>query len=431
VSAPAALAPAPGRRAPLAWALYDWGNSAFATTVMAALFPLFFHKYWCAGAAPGVASLRLGAASSTASAIVLVLAPLIGALADAGRLRKALLAAFALLGVVATAALYLVPAGAWWLAAALYVAGTVGFLGANVPYDGLLVSVARPEARDRVSSLGYGLGYLGGGLLFALDVAMVLRPDAFGLPDRTAATRVAFLSVALWWAGFTLPLLAWVPEPPSGGALRGAVGRALRELGGAVRALRALPTAARFLLAYWLYIDAVQTIIVMATSFGSELGLPDSALIVALLVTQFVGFPSALLFGRLGERLGTRFSILVAIGVYLGVVGMSVAMTATRFYVLAAVVGLVQGAAQALSRSLYSRLIPASKAGEMFGFYNMLGKFAAVVGPLLVGITSVSVGPRWSVLSLALLLLAGGALLWRVDEARGRAEAARLEGAGA
>ncbi|MBN2193391.1 MAG: MFS transporter [Polyangiaceae bacterium] len=423
---PSADAP-PRRRVALAWAFYDWGNSAFSTTVMATLFPILFHKYWCAGAEPGLATLRLGSASSTASAIVLVLAPLIGALADAGRLRKPLLAGFALLGVTATAALWFVPSGHWWLAAALYTIATVGFLGANVPYDGLLVSVALPSERDRVSSLGYALGYLGGGLLFAVNVAMVLAPQAFGLPDKTAATRLAFVSVALWWAFFTLPLLGYVPEPPGGGALRGVVGRAARELGGALRAIQSLPNAGRFLLAYWLYIDAVQTIIVMAASFGSELGLPDSALIVALLITQFVGFPSAILFGRLGERLGTRTSLLVAIGVYLGVVVMSTMLTAALFYLLAAIVGLVQGAAQALSRSLFSRLVPASKAGEMFGFYNMLGKFAAVVGPLVVGLTSAYVGPRWSVLSLTVLLVAGGALLFRVDETRGRAEAERME----
>jgi UMF1 family MFS transporter len=427
--------PAPGsqpsRRAALAWAFYDWGNSAFATTVMAALFPIFFHKFWCVGAAPGLASLRLGSASSTASAILLVLAPVVGALADTGRLRKVLLASFAALGVTTTAALFFVPAGEWRWAAGLYAAGTVGFLGANVPYDGLLVSVARPEARDRVSSLGYALGYLGGGLLFAGNVAMVLAPGMFGIADKAMATRLSFLSVAIWWAIFTLPLLRWVPEPPRAGARRGAVGRAFVELSHAFGALRALPTAARFLLAYWLYIDAIQTIIVMATSFGSELGLPDSAMIVALLITQFVGFPAAIVFGRLGERIGTRTSILIAISVYLVVVILSAAMTATLFYVLAAVVGLVQGAAQALSRSLYSRLVPAQKSGEMFGFYNMLGKFAAVVGPLLVGFTSAYVGPRWSVLSLALLLVAGGALLLGVDEGRGQREAARVDGAAA
>lgn len=424
-------AAAPTRRAVAGWVLYDWGNSAFATTVMAAMFPLFFHRYWCVGAEPGLATLRLGSTSSIASALVLVLAPMIGALADAGRLRKPLLVGFAALGITATAALFWVDVGQWWLAAALYIAALVGFLGANVPYDGLLVSVATVAARDRISSLGYALGYLGGGLLFALNVAMVLSPASFGLADRVVATRFAFLTVAVWWALFTLPLIRWVPEPPSGGALDGAVRRAFSELGGAIRSLRALPNAGRFLLAYWLYIDAVQTIIVMAASFASELGLPDDALIQALLITQLIGFPSALLFGWLGERLGTRTSILLAIGVYLGVVVMSTSLTATLFYLLAALVGLVQGAAQALSRSLFSRLIPPSKAGEMFGIYNMLGKFAAVVGPLLVGLTAAYIGPRWSVLSLALLLLAGGLLLLRVDEAEGRQEAEQLERMGA
>jgi UMF1 family MFS transporter len=410
------------QRAALAWALYDCGNSAFTTTVMAGFFPLFFKQYWSAGADVTESTWNLGLANSAASVIVALLAPVLGALADVGRSKKTWLAGFAALGCGATCALCFVGKGAWQLAAACYASATIGYAASLVFYDALLVSVASDADSDRVSSLGYALGYLGGGLLFAVNVAMTLHPRWFGLSDAAAGVKASFVMVGAWWALFTLPLLLRVRErafarpTDTNPALR----RALWQLRGTLRRIRGMPGVWRFLLAYWLYIDGVDTIVRMAVDYGLSLGLPSQSLIVALLITQFVGFPAALVFAKLAGRIGTKQSILLGIVVYLGVSVFAYFMhTATEFYALAVVIGLVQGGVQALSRSFFSRLIPEAEAGEFFGFYNMLGKFAAVIGPALMGIVGLLTrSPRLSMLSLVILFLAGGMLLARVPEPR-------------
>ncbi|HET8932596.1 MAG TPA: MFS transporter [Polyangiales bacterium] len=406
------------RRSALAWALYDCGNSAFATTVMAGFFPLFFKQYWSAGVSPTESTSKLGVANSLASVAVAVLAPVLGAIADAGQGKKRWLAGFAALGCMATAALAAVGKGDFSSATAWYALATVGFAGSLVFYDALIVSVASDSESDRVSSLGYSLGYLGGGVLFAINVAMTLKPALFGLADAAAGVRVSFVTVALWWAVFTVPLLMRVRERSYGAEKpRGnAVLRGITQLGHTFARVRSMPEVWRFLLAYWLYIDAVDTVIRMAVDYGLSLGLPSQSLIIALLITQFVGFPAAIVFAKLAGRIGTRSSILIGIAVYCGVTIFGYFMTtAAEFYALAIVIGLVQGGVQALSRSLYSRLIPAEEAGEFFGFYNMLGKFAAVIGPMLMGYVGVLTGsPRKAILSLLVLFIAGAVLLLRV-----------------
>jgi UMF1 family MFS transporter len=406
------------RRSALAWALYDCGNSAFATTVMAGFFPIFFKQYWSTGSDAAHSTLQLGAVNSIASVIVAVLAPLLGALADVGRAKKAWLLAFAALGCSATAALSAIGKGDWQLAAAGYALATIGFNASLIFYDALLVSVADDAESDRVSSLGYALGYLGGGVLFALNVAMTIKPQLFGLPDAAAAVRVSFVMVGLWWALFSVPLALRVHElAPAPSAEAAPLRRALQQLGATLRRIRQMPDVWHFLIAYWLYIDGVDTIVRMAVDYGLSLGLPSQSLIIALLITQFVGFPAAIGFARLAGRIGTQRSILIGIAVYVGVTVFAYFMTtATEFFVLAVVIGLVQGGVQALSRSFYSRLIPPAEAGEFFGFYNMLGKFAAVIGPALMGVVSVLTGSaRLSILSIALLLIAGGVLLFRIS----------------
>jgi UMF1 family MFS transporter len=408
------------RRGAWAWALYDCGNSAFATTVMAGFFPLFFKQYWSAGADVTESTWNLGLANSASSIVVAVIAPLLGALADAGTAKKTWLASFTVLGCVATFALSLIGKGAWQPAAACYALATIGFAASLVFYDALLVSVASDADSDHVSSLGYSLGYLGGGLLFALNVAMTLKPKLFGLADVAAGIKASFVMVAVWWAVFTLPLLLRVRErtfagnaASSGAPLR----RAFHRLGSTFARVRSMPQVWRFLLAYWLYIDAVDTIIRMAVDYGLSLGLPSQSLIIALLITQFVGFPAAIGFAKLASRIGTQRSILLGIGVYLGVTVFAYFMTtALEFYLLAMVIGLVQGGVQALSRSFFSRLIPEAEAGEFFGFYNMLGKFAAVIGPALMGLVGLLThSPRVSILSLSVLFVGGGYLLTRVQ----------------
>jgi len=417
------------RRTVYAWAFYDWANSAFATTVMAGFFPLFFKEYWNSGVADTVSTFRLGLANSMASLVVVLCAPLLGAIADHLDRRKGFLLLFAALGVVMTGALHFVAAGDWQLAALCYGLAILGFSGGNLFYDALLLSVARPAQLDRVSALGFALGYLGGGLLFAFNVLMVLYPDWFGLPDKATAVRVSFLSVALWWAIFSVPLFLLVPEARAAEAVRArvAITRGLAQLRRTLREIGRLPHTFLFLLAYWLYIDGVDTIVRMAVDYGLSLGFPSNSLIVALLITQFVGFPAAIAFGRLGDRIGARAGILTALAVYVVVTAWGAFMSAVwEFYLLAVVIGLVQGGVQSLSRSLYARLIPPGRSAEFFGFYNMLGKFAAVLGPALMGWVGVLSGsPRIGILSVLVLFVAGAALLLRVDVTRAMHDAAR------
>jgi UMF1 family MFS transporter len=415
------------RREAYAWALYDVGNSAFTTTVMAGFFPLFFKQYWSAGADVTESTWNLGLANSIASIVVAVLAPVLGAVADVGGAKKKWLASFAALGCIGTCALFFAPQGQWPLAAAAYALASVGFAGSLVFYDALLVSVAPESERDRVSSLGYALGYLGGGFLFAINVLMATKPGLFGLPNPSAGVRLSFITVAIWWALFTIPLLTRVHErhAPARAASAKPVRDALKQVLVTMRRVRELRPVWMFLLAYWLYIDGVDTVIRMAVDYGLSLGLPANSLIVALLITQFVGFPAAIVFAKLASRIGTRRGIALGLVVYVGVTIFGFFMTtAGEFYVLAVVIGLVQGGVQALSRSYFSRLIPPDEAGEFFGFYNMLGKFAAVIGPMLMGVVGLLTGsPRVSILSLIVLLGAGGYLLLRVPEPAGIAAA--------
>lgn len=410
----------PDRRQVMSWSLYDWANSAYATTVMAGFFPIFFKQYWSVDADVTESTFHLGLANSLASVLIAALAPLLGAIADRASARKKFLLTFGLLGVVMTGSLYFVERGDWVAATTLYVLASVGFLGGNIFYDALLVNVCGPKQRDRVSSLGYAMGYLGGGLLFAVNVWMTLQPQQFGLADAAEAVRLSFVCVALWWAVFALPLLIFVKEPRRDDTRLGlaAISQGLRQFRQTFHEIRQHRMVWLFLIGYWLYIDGVDTIVVMAVDYGMSLGFDSNSLIVALLITQFVGFPAALVFGRLGERIGSKISILVAIAVYVGVTLWAYQMTSiTEFYALAVTVGLVQGGIQALSRSMYSRLIPQDKSAEFFGFYNMLGKFAAVLGPLLMGwVGLISGSPRVGILSLIVLFVAGATLLWWVDE---------------
>lgn len=402
----------------LGWALYDWANSAFATTVLAGFFPILFKEYWNAGVDAATSTARLGDASSLASLIVAILAPVLGAIADRAGRRKAGLFAFTMLGVVMTGALGMVEKGNWQLASLCFVLAQIGFSGGMGFYDSLLVGVARPQDYDRVSGLGYALGYLGGGVLFAFNVAMVLLPVTFGFEDGAEAARFSFFTVALWWAVFALPLFFWVPEQRR--EPRVGIGRAVREgLSELRQTLRQIARArhiAIFLLAYWFYIDGVDTVIRMAVDYGLSLGFKSGDLITALLIVQFVGFPAALAFGWLGQRIGPKPGIYIALAVYAGVTLWATQMeTVKQFYLLAVFIALVQGGVQALSRSYYARLIPAEKAGEFFGFYNMLGKFAAVIGPWLMGMVTLATGDvRIGLASVLLLFGVGGGLLFFV-----------------
>ncbi len=411
--------------------MYDWANSAFATTVMAGFFPLFFKKYWADGMAAADSTFMLGNANALASILVVILAPILGAIADKGGAKKRFLLFFAMMGVVMTGSLYMVAQGAWAMALIVYIMAVLGFSGSIVFYDALLLDVAEEKEFDLVSAVGYSLGYLGGGLLFAFDVLLTIYPTAFGLDDVTHAVRVSFLSVAIWWGLFSIPVILFVKEDRSDATLglAAAVSGGLVQLRQTFRRIRTLKITFLFLIAYWLYIDGVDTVVRMAVDYGLSIGLESKHLMLALLLTQFVGFPSALVFGRFGEKRGARKGIMLAIFVYFLVIVWAYQMRQVwEFYVLAVVIGMVQGGIQALSRSLYARIIPRSESGEFFGFYNMVGKFAAVLGPLIMGWVSIATGsPRLSILSVLILFVAGAVLLAMVNEENAKSQVMAFE----
>lgn len=403
----------------LAWSLYDWANSSFATTVMAGFFPLFFKKYWSAGTDPNISTFQLGFANSLSSAALALLSPILGAIADQGSSKKRFLIAFTGLGIVMTGTLPLVAMGDWPSAIILYLIASIGFAGGNAFYDSLLVFVARPRELNKVSALGYALGYLGGGVLFAINVLMTLQPRLFGLADAAQAVRVSFATVAVWWAVFSLPLFFRVREPSAPGSvplLRVAKNGIVQVLETFHQARR-LRNVGLFLIAYFFYIDGVNTIIRMAVDYGLSLGFPSESLITALLITQFVGFPAALVFGQIAHKTGSKQALMITIAVYIGVNIYAYWMNEPwQFYLLAIVIGLVQGGIQSVSRSVFGQMIPRDQSGEFFGFFNMLGKFSSMVGPLLVGLVSIFTrDARLSILSIIALFVTGAALLAFVD----------------
>ena len=410
------------RKEVFSWALNDWANSAFATTVMAGFFPVFFQKYWSLGVDPTISTSRLGFANGAAGFVVALLAPVLGAIADRGSRRKMFLVTWTLFGVVCTAGLYLIQKGDWAGAAWLFVGGTIGFSSSCVFYDALLLDVAAAPELDRVSAYGYSLGYLGGGVLFAINVLMTMKPQWFGLADAAEAVRLSFLTVAVWWFVFAVPLVLNVREArrSTTPTFFAAARAGFSELLATLRHIARYRELVLFLVAYWLYIDAVNTIIKMAVDYGIALGLPTASLLAALLLTQFVAFPASLFFGWLGDRIGARRGILIGIAVYvLATIYAFFLDSVVEFFALAVVIGLVQGGVQSLSRSFFGRLVPEGKGGEFFGFYNMMGKFATVVGPVLVAIVAMTTGSsRASIVSLVVLFVAGGVLLMLVREPR-------------
>lgn len=415
----------------ISWSLYDWANSAFATTVMAAFFPIFFSEYWSLGQDASVSTFFLGIANSTASLVVAVMAPFLGAIADSGSYRKKFLIFFAFLGALMTSCLWLLKSGQWGLAILFYVVACIGFSGGNTFYDSLLPCVASDKKVDFVSALGFSLGYIGGGLLFLINVLMYLMPNMFGISSSVEAVKISFLTVGIWWLVFSIPLLLFVKEDNDGKKTKisESCKTGAKNIATTLKSLKFLKTTTLFLVAYWCYIDGVDTIIRMATDYGTSLGFSSSSLIVALLITQFVAFPAALLYNTFGKKIGTKNAILVAIVAYCIIALLGVFMTKEiHFYLLAILIGLFQGGIQALSRSYYTRLIPKENSAQFFGFFNMLGKFAAIIGPFLVGfVTLITKSNRIGILSLILLFAVGGVLLYKVDESKAEKEIGKFE----
>ena len=395
---------------------------------MAGFFPLFFKEYWADPHNPNQSTFYLGMANSIASIVVASLAPLLGSIADQGSTKKKFLIFFAFLGVIMTGGLWMVSQGNWQMAVLFYVIATIGFASGNVFYDSLLPGLASEERVDIVSSLGFGLGYLGGGLLFLVNVFMYLKPEIFGISDGATAIKLSFLSVALWWAVFTIPLILFVPEPKNYDAvdIKNAIQMGWIQLIQTFDEIRNMKVVGTFLLAYFFYIDGVDTIIKMAVDYGMSLNFSGESLIIALLIVQFVAFPAALIYGQLASKVGIKTAIMIGIIAYSFITFLGYFITkAWHFYVLAILIGLFQGGIQALSRSLYTRIIPAEKSAEFFGFYNMLGKFAAIIGPALMGTISLVTGSaRLGILSILLLFILGAFFLNKVDLDEGKRLAA-------
>ncbi len=415
------------------WALYDWANSAFATTIMAAVLPTFYSDVAAKNLPKVTASSYWGYTNTIVMLLIALSAPVLGAMADHSGAKKRYLGSFASLGILATAAMYFISTGDWLWASILYILGRAGFAGANIFYDSLLPHIAGRDNIDHVSALGYATGYLGGGLLLAINIAWIMKPGLFGLPSTEIATRLSFVSVAVWWAVFSVPLFKNVPEPPAvrliGESLH-PVRAGFQRIGKTFSEIRHYQELFKFLLAFWLYNDGIGTIIVMAVIYGKEIGIGTVDLIGTILMIQFVGVPFSLLFGRIPRWIGgTKRAIFIALGVYtLIAIGGYFMQTALHFWILGFGVAMVQGGSQALSRSLYGAMTPKSKSAEMFGFYDVSSKFAGILGPAMFGIIGQMTGSsRLSIVSLVVFFIIGGAILLTVDEKKGIAAARAID----
>ncbi len=432
------------RPAVRAWMLYDWANSAMYVVIVTAIFPTFFGAVAAEGLPPVEATYRFGLATTIGLTIIAVLSPILGAVADHSAAKKRLLAAFLALGAAAVASMVCIHHGQWLLAAGLFVVANIGVNGSFVFYDSLLPHVAAPDEMDRVSTAGYALGYLGGGLFLLACLALILAPGTFGLPsgpglppdEATLPTRLTFILTALWWVAFSIPLFRRVPEPPGRPldpeeARLGAVRAAFRRLGHTFRALRGYRQAFLLLVAFLIYNDGVGTIIRMAAIYGEEIGIGRTTMIAAIALVQFVGVPFAYLFGWLAGRIGTRPAIFLGLVAYVGISALGYFMRTDRdFIALAVLVGMVQGGVQALSRSLFASMVPRHLSGEFFGFFAVFEKFAGIIGPAAFSLAIALTGSsRAAVASVVGFFLLGGALLARVDVAEGQRRARAEEAA--
>ncbi len=405
----------------LSWAFYDWANSAYSTTVMAGFFPIFFKNFWSQGTDAVVTTARLGTAISVSSLLMALLSPTLGVVADLKGYKKRLCLLFMFVGVLACASMAFIPKGDWWNAILAYGISMMAFNASCVFYDALLPFVAEKSELDYTSSLGYSLGYLGGGVLFLINVLMYLYPSMFGLADGVQAVQVSFLSVALWWFLFSIPLAKYVPEPEtliSQEGLWALTVQSAKTLRATFLKLTEDRNLLMFVLAYWFYIDGVYTVMTMAVDFGISIGFQAKELIAALLITQFIGFPCAYYFGTIAEKWGSRGPILLCLVVYSFTVVLATQMSQVwHFYALAMIIGMAQGGVQSLSRSLFARMTPKEYSGEYFALFNVVGRFASIFGPLVVTLGVLLTGnSRMGMAGLVILFIVGGGFLTLVKE---------------
>ncbi|MFI5322614.1 MAG: MFS transporter [Thermodesulfobacteriota bacterium] len=403
----------------LSWCLYDWAYNSFSIIVISAILPVYYSRVAAVNLTGNAATVRWGYTTVVALLVSVLLAPVMGAIADFSGIKKRLLLLFAAVGIIATALLYYVTSGDWLLASVLFMLGNIGFSMSEVFYNAILPSIAGPEEIDRVSVKGYALGYFGGGVLLALDIVLIEL-----MSDKILATRISFITVSVWWAVFTIPLILNVKEPAIGGNKKldaGIIAAGFKSLAITFSELKRYKQLFLFLAAFWIYNDGIGTIIRMATIYGAEIGISEKALIGALLMTQFVGIPFSFAFGWLARYLGTKNSIMLGLFVYIVIsVGGYFMETALHFFILAFLVGTVQGGTQALSRSLFGSMLPRNKTAEFFGFYSMSSKYAGIIGPLVFAVVSQTTGTsRLSIFSLILFFIIGALILSRVDVEKG------------
>ncbi|WP_163971356.1 MFS transporter [Oceanobacillus halotolerans] len=412
------------------WVLYDFGNSAFATTIMAAVLPVFYYDVAAVGLEENLATSYWGYSQSIAVLIVAVLAPILGAISDYSAAKKQFLRFFAFMGIIASILLAFVGEGDYILASILFIIGTIGFTGGNVFYDAFLPEIAKGEDIDKVSSAGFAWGYIGGGLLLLINVLMIINPGWFGLPNVTSASQLSFASVGVWWFIFSLPLLKNIKEETKQQPKRekSYLRIGFSRVATTFKEIRQYKHLLLFLFAFWMYNDGISTIIRMATIYGRDIGIDQNALIIALLITQFVGIPCTFLFGWLATKISAKKALTFSLYVYLGIVILGYFMSsALHFYLLAICVGFVQGGAQSLSRSIYGRMVPANKKAEFFGFYGISSKFAAVFGPFLFGFVGQLTGnSRFGIISLIIFFIIGIVLLKFVDVEKGMRDAENM-----
>ncbi|NRA34721.1 MAG: MFS transporter [Polyangiaceae bacterium] len=409
--------------------MYDWGQSAFTTTIISAVFPIFFISVASSGLPKEQASFHFALTTTIALSVVAFCSPLLGAIADRRPIKKTLLGAFTAVGVIATLLMVFIGEGQWQLAAVLFAIANIGAAGSLIFYDSLLPHLAKNDELDRLSTAGYALGYVGGGILLAINIAGILNYEALGFATKSDATRASFATAAIWWAVFSVSLLRTVPEPavnPEINRQRFAIAAQLRQTFAELRSYR---HALLFLFAFLIYNDGIGTIIRLATAYGTELGLPSSALIGAVLLVQFVGIPFTFLFGAIAGKIGAKSSIYVALAAYAGICVLGYYMTSvTHFYVIAALVGVVQGGCQALSRSLFAGMIPKHKSSEFFGLFSVFNKFAGIIGPGLFSLIIYTTGSsRLGILAIIAFFVLGGLLLGFVDVDAGRQQAREAE----
>lgn len=395
----------------ISWMLYDWGNSAYAMTVLSAILPIYFSGMVTgAGGTAEEATTYWGYTNSFASLLVAFLSPILGAIADHMGMKKKLFVVFSLIGVIATGLLAVVPFGLWQGLMLVYILSSLGFSLGNVFYDSFLTDVTSEERMDRVSSLGFALGYIGSTIPFIICMVFVVLAQNGSIPISTVnASRISFVLTAIWWFYYTLPMYKDVDQKHGivGGKINFFDG--IKNFGRSFIKINQHKKVFYFLLAYFFYIDGVDTIIRMATSYGTALGLSSTTLLVVLLFTQFVAFPFSIIYGNLAEKYGAKTMIYVGVGVYTIIVIFAYFITnALHFWIMAFLVGTSQGGIQAISRSYFAKIIPKENSNEFFGFYNIFGKFAAIMGPFLVGLMTQLTGDvKNGVLSLIALFVLG------------------------